>query len=324
MPKRCVLVAGIGGASLGTEILKCLQEIPDYRLVGCDISPYAYGHYQLGRESAFLVRGEHYIDDVLSICRRFGVVAIIPGGEKPLQLLTAAQDRFDEARIHIASNTSDIVRLCCDKARLFERLVCLNIPVPWTAECDDTVDLSKIPLPCIIKPSTGSGGSRLTFLAGSVADIRLYSHHLVLNGCRPLVQEYIPVSEGEFTVGVLSLPDGVLVGAVAMRRMFHSQLSVSSQTELGLISSGFSQGFVDDYRDVTAQAESIAQALGSAGPMNIQGRMKGGAFVPFEINPRFSASTYLRALAGFNEIDVYLKAVLGGVRPGPIDLRPGL
>jgi len=41
------------------------------------------------------------------------------------------------------------------------------------------------------------------------------------------------------------------------------------------------------------------------------------------INPRFSASTYLRALAGFNEIDIYLRLLLGlpaqpaeGVREG--------
>jgi carbamoyl-phosphate synthase large subunit len=40
-----VLVAGIGGASLGTEILKALQLAGRYELFGCDISPMAFGHY---------------------------------------------------------------------------------------------------------------------------------------------------------------------------------------------------------------------------------------------------------------------------------------
>lgn len=38
--------------------------------------------------------------------------------------------------------------------------------------------------------------------------------------------------------------------------------------------------------------------------------MKNGKLIPFEINPRFSASTYLRAKAGFNEIDCYLENLI--------------
>jgi len=40
--------------------------------------------------------------------------------------------------------------------------------------------------------------------------------------------------------------------------------------------------------------------------------------VPFEINPRFSASTYLRALAGFNEIDIFISRLFGL----PVESKP--
>jgi carbamoyl-phosphate synthase large subunit len=54
----------------------------------------------------------------------------------------------------------------------------------------------------------------------------------------------------------------------------------------------------------------MANALGSVGPLNIQGRLDNGEFVAFEINPRFSGTTPMRAMAGFNEpellIDWYL------------------
>jgi carbamoyl-phosphate synthase large subunit len=50
--------------------------------------------------------------------------------------------------------------------------------------------------------------------------------------------------------------------------------------------------------------------------VNIQGRLRHGTLVPFEINPRFSASTYLRAMAGFNEVDLLLRnAALGEDAP---------
>ena len=40
-----VMIAGIGGASLGTEILKSLVLAGNYKVFGCDISSTAYGLY---------------------------------------------------------------------------------------------------------------------------------------------------------------------------------------------------------------------------------------------------------------------------------------
>ena len=79
-----------------------------------------------------------------------------------------------------------------------------------------------------------------------------------------------------------------------MRRLFHNKLSVLVKGQKGLISSGYSQGLIDDFRAVRTTAERIAQGIKSEGPLNIQGRVRGDEFLPFEINPRFSASTYFR------------------------------
>jgi carbamoyl-phosphate synthase large subunit len=92
---------------------------------------------------------------------------------------------------------------------------------------------------------------------------------------------------------------------------------------VGLISSGNSQGLIVHFPAIQATAEAIARRAGSEGPFNIQGRVRDGEFIPFEINPRFSASTYLRALAGFNEIDVYLRHLVGEAALSPPTIRPG-
>jgi carbamoyl-phosphate synthase large subunit len=160
-------------------------------------------------------------------------------------------------------------------------------------------------------------------MALNPAEIALYVEHILCNGCTALVQDYIGLDEGEFTVGVLSLPNGRLVGSLAMQRLFNAKLSVLVSTPAGLISSGSSQGLIDDFLAVRVQAEKIAQALGSVGPVNVQGRVRDGVLVPFEVNPRFSASTYLRTMAGFNEIDLYLQNVLYGTDPQVGPIRPG-
>lgn len=50
-----VLIAGLAGASLGTEILKCLTVVEGYEVFGCDISPLAYGLYDSHLQKAFVV-----------------------------------------------------------------------------------------------------------------------------------------------------------------------------------------------------------------------------------------------------------------------------
>ena len=39
---KSVLIAGIGGGSLGTEIAKSLRLAGAYRILGCDVSPLAF------------------------------------------------------------------------------------------------------------------------------------------------------------------------------------------------------------------------------------------------------------------------------------------
>jgi carbamoyl-phosphate synthase large subunit len=60
------------------------------------------------------------------------------------------------------------------------------------------------------------------------------------------------------------------------------------------------------------------------GPINVQGRVRKGQLLPFEINPRFSASSYLRALAGVNEVDIYLQYLANGALPAELERRSGL
>ena len=81
-------------------------------------------------------------------------------------------------------------------------------------------------------------------------------------------------------------------------------MSVKWKDKGGLILSGYTQGLIDEFPDVCKTAVEIANSVQSRGPLNIRGRVKDKVFYPFVINPYFSASTYLRALVGFNEVDL--------------------
>lgn len=317
--KLKVMIAGIGGASLGTEILKSLLLAKNYEIYGCDISPVAYGLYDNNFTQTFLIKRHNYILEVMNLCQRLGIDCLIPGGEEPNVLLVKAQNDFLAKGVHFIANTEEIIEICSNKAKTFEILARQGIETPRTAAVDQFEDLEKIGLPCIIKPATGSGGSVSVFFASTKDEAWLYADFIKKSGSTPVAQEYIDLSVGEFTVGVLSLPTGKIVGSVALRRAFDSKLSWMYKGRNAVISSGYSQGYIDFFPDICTQAEKIAATLGSRGPLNIQGRVRDGLFLPFEINPRFSASTYLRAKAGFNELDLFLQYVIKGVLPkGPV------
>lgn len=323
MDKQKVMIAGIGGASLGTEISKALRLAGHYEVYGCDISPTAYGMYDSTFTATYSVNREHYLETVLDACAGAGASWILPGGEQPMILLTEASSQLTAAGLTLVSNSPEVVALCSDKHLTFSHLDSLGVVVPKTTTINELADLAIVGLPCIVKPSTASGGSVSVFYAVTEEEAMVYAEFIRRNDGYPIAQQYVDEREGEFTIGVLSLPDGSVVSSIALRRSLDAKLSVAYRGRGGIISSGYSQGYIDFFPDLCFQAEKIATAVGSRGPLNIQGRVRDGVLLPFEINPRFSASTYLRALAGCNEVDMFIEYLCTGKRPGPVGIKSG-
>ncbi|MBN1549595.1 ATP-grasp domain-containing protein [Candidatus Babeliales bacterium] len=306
-----VLIAGISGASLGTEILKCLKLARDYTIYGADISPYAYGLYQNEFEKTFTVSSGSYISDILSIVQSYNIAVIIPGGEEPLSLLMANKHIFDEYNIRLAINDPATISVCQNKLKTFEFLQKHHIAIPRTERLVGTAQLASFDYPCIIKPSTDSGGSVFVSFAETEEEaISHYKHLKKIGISEIIIQEYISHQDGEFTVGVLSSPEGEIIDTVGLKKVFGCKMSYKEKSEKSIISSGYSQGLIDNFPEIHKQAEKISQTLQSKGPLNIQGRIKNSVFHPFEINCRFSASSYLRAMAGVNDIDIFIKSML--------------
>ena len=183
-------------------------------------------------------------------------------------------------------------------------------------------------LPAVLKPSVGGGGSMNLFLAQTRAELDTFGRYLL--GLYPefIVQEYVGTPETEYTVGVLHTMDGEYVNSIAIRRHLGAAISsrirvpnISGRADLGptlVISSGFSHGDIGRFPEVTAASERIAKALGARGAVNVQCRLVDGEIYVFEINPRFSGTTSLRSMVGYNEPDVLIRHHVFGepIEPG--------
>ena len=100
--------------------------------------------------------------------------------------------------------------------------------------------------------------------------------------------------------------------------------SVRHEGQEYAISTGYSQGFIVNNPHVAEICEELALTLGSRGPLNVQLRLDGDRVVVFEVHPRFSGTTPIRADAGFNEPDVLLRNFLDGESFGRLGHRSDL
>jgi carbamoyl-phosphate synthase large subunit len=333
-----VLVTGVGGGGFGEQILKALRvaETP-YEITGCDMSPLSKGLAAV--DHAYVVPGandERYVSALLAVCNKRSIKAIFPGSEPELRVLSRRRSEIEQAGIFLPINPDEVIQTCLDKDRTMRFLLEHGFHVPRTVRIDAEKDLATVDFfPAVLKPYVGGGGSADVTIAQDREELVALGRNLLATGRKLIAQEYVGTPDSEFTVGVLLSMNGEVINSIAVRRFVLSGLSCrlkvanrSGRRELGealVISSGVSQGEIGPFPEVTGPCEAVAKALGACGPLNVQCRYVDGRVVVFEINPRFSGTTSLRALVGYNEPDALVREhVLGHPSPRRFSYRSGV
>jgi carbamoyl-phosphate synthase large subunit len=314
------MVTGVGGGSHGEQIVKALRMARTrYEITGGDMSRYSSGLAHVDRPVILPpAPSDEYIETVIGVCRDHGVRALFHGSEPELLRMSERRDELAEAGLFVPLNPATVISTCMNKVRTMDALTAAGFSVPPYLPVRALEQLSGWHhLPAVLKPSVGGGGSVHLYLAQDRSELEAFATQLLSLFPEFIIQGYVGTPELEFTVGVLLDMDGVLLNSIALRRNILSTLSNriktpnrTGRTDLGsvlAISSGVSQGEIGRYPEVTEPCEEIALALGARGPFNIQCRLVDGKPLVFEINPRFSGTTSVRAMIGYNEPDVLIR-----------------
>jgi carbamoyl-phosphate synthase large subunit len=333
-----VMVTGVGGGGHGEQIFKALRLAETaYEITGTDLSRVSSG-LALADRAAIVPPATNpaYVETLLRLCDQYGVRAIFHGSEPELKVLSDHRERFAAEGILVPVNPARVINLCMDKLETMAELRRLGFSVPAYARIETVEDALAFPvLPAVLKPAIGGGGSAHLYLVQDREELVTCSKLLLSLFPAFVAQAYVGTPEDEYTVGVLCDLDGNLLNSIAVRRYIMSALSNrikvpnrSGRAELGptlAVSSGVSQGEIGRFPEVTQPCEEIALALGACGPINIQCRLVDGEVCVFEINPRFSGTTSLRAMVGYNEPDVLIRRhLLGEEVPAHFPYRSGV
>jgi len=318
-----VLVTGVGSGGHGEQILKALKwSSLELEIVGTDTLAYSSGFPEVDHAYRVPRANEpHYLERLLELCRIHRTQVLFHGSEPELRVIGRHRQEFADRGVLVPINSERVLETCMDKSRTMKFLAEHGFDSPRSiviAKLNETEQIDFFPV--VIKPFIGSGGSANVFIAQDPRELRMLGEYLLTLCPQFLVQEYVGTPNDEYTVGVLHGMDGLLIGSIAVKRSLECTLSkrheVTNRTgraDLGpklVISSGVSQGEVGDFPVVTSACERIAAALGSTGPLNLQCRLVDGRVQLFEINPRYSGTTSLRAMAGFNEPELMIRRFL--------------
>jgi carbamoyl-phosphate synthase large subunit len=300
MMSHRVLITGIGG-NVGQGVLKSLRAASKpFHIVGIDMEALSAGfalvdsYYQTPRTSDPAFHGA-----LRRIARKEQLEAVYVCSPAELDFFGSHKEVLErELRLSIFVNPLAVVQTGSDKLLTASFLRDGGFPSPDTvlaANADDVARLiERHGFPLIVKPRAGFS-SRNVFLVNSREEIEAASK------LAPdlIVQQCLPDDSSEHTAATLSGADKKVRGLIILRRDLLQ--GTTYRTEL-----------VDD-ENLEQQMVRIVEALGAVGPCNLQFRMVDGVPYVFEINPRFSGTSGIRYLYGFNDCEMIFDLLRLGI-----------
>ncbi len=323
-PKRKPFHLGIGciGSGVGQAVIASLRltDLP-VTTIGLGTNPLAFGAYDCDQHvETGSIYDPDYVDRLIEICLAHGIALLIPGLDDEALLLARNEERLTQAGIGAIVAGSSLIELCRDKQRLCRELDAAGQLFVKTWSQQDLageIAAGKTVFPLIAKPRDGCASRGVLIVRDAGDLVRVPGNHILQELAIPHPEDpyydrfMVQLDQGinpqlsELSIQLVTDQQGRLIG----RMVSHNRLNNGVPIE------------VIPFEDASVW-EALAPLLpklvarGLRGPLNIQGRKTANGLKLFEMNPRFTGITGLRALMGFNEVAACVTAWVG------IDRRP--
>lgn len=311
--RLCVAVTA-AGSGIAQTVIDGLRSCPfPVRIVGFERSGQAMGLFECDAAHRLPPASDaSYAERLTSLCREEGVELLIPGSDTELPKIADVAAELEQDGCRVLSSSPECIRICQDKKALHDFLVERDAPFfpTWLAH-DIALRPDAIQYPAILKPRWGSGsvGVRILATPSDWDIIKLQDTMDRLDDCivqplgRPsawsdetwqrVLDERRLHCQDQLAVQLFFTESGEMIGRmswlVSLKNGVVTAIEIIEEPEI--------------WRAVEP-VQSAISTLGVRGPLNIQGIWAGENTRFFEVNPRFSGSTGVRALLGYREVEV--------------------
>jgi carbamoyl-phosphate synthase large subunit len=306
------LVTGVG-APPGVSIFKALRQSSlRPRIVATDADPFSVGLFRADAAHVLPHVERHeaaYLERLSELCLRERVKLVCFGSEAELRCGARHRRRIEEQTgARLVVNDATLIELFTDKWATACALRSKGLPAPDTALAQDSAGvrsfLERHSFPLVLKPRRGSG-SRNLHIVRDAAELDVLARYVP----EPVLQEYLLPDDEEYTVGIYQSPRTGYVGQIAFRRDLAAGLTYKAEVVFD--------------QEIERVCRAVVETFDLWGPVNVQLRKTAAGVRIFEINPRFSSSSVMRAYFGFNEAELCLRDLVLGEAIAPPRVRPG-
>lgn len=307
MDRPRILVTGTGSL-IGQAVIKSIlgsKVKENVSLFGCDYFENTVGSYWC--EKNFILPDllnplqiDNWRKRIYEIVTQYKIEIIFVGVDfELLYFADIKKDLKENYQCTVIVSDREVIEIGNDKYRTYEFLCDNGIPAPKTYLLENVSD-SLIEFPLIVKPRVGARSRGVEIVNDRMKLDSFCQQHLNQGY---IAQELVGTDSTEYTCGVLYWNGECRHSIVLKRRLKegNTMLAEYSSSEEGCI---------------THYIREIANRLKPYGSCNLQLRVdcKDQPKL-FEINPRFSGTTYMRALFGYNEVEFLICKILDWEEP---------
>jgi len=313
-----VAVTGVGGG-VGQSVLRALRRCDrPLQVVGLDAKPWSAGLYAV--EQGYLVPGATdpaYAPTLKQMLAEARAQVLIPGSDAELPALARIREEIRaETGTFVLVGSVQSVGLCRDKLATSEFFEARGLPFVRTVPGDRAEELAEnLGFPVLLKPRGGSA-SRGVRVAFSWADL-----DAIEDRCDLIAQEYLIPAAWGLRKGQVRLEHLVRGHVLRQEEEISIQVLLDHQgsvlgrfTSKNILRDGVPM-IIDPWPGAPVEEPAMRMvealmAVGLAGPCNLQCKLTEQGPMFFEINPRYTGITAVRAAMGFNEVDAVLRRIL--------------
>ncbi len=303
-----VAVTGMGNP-LGQNIYKALamSSLP-LKIYTLDVYPFSAGLLWEGQPVVCtFANTDSFLDEWIAFLKRERINIVFFGTEAEPRVLMPYLDHLrQETLTYFVLNSAECIQIADDKLLTARHLLKAGVDAPASADAADRGEVDalveQVGFPLIVKPRKGSA-ARGFEIVGDISSLQ----HVLTPGY--VVQEALLPADQEYTVGVYCCLDGSIASVTTIRRELNFGLTY--------------KGILVHHAEIEAYAVKVVKALGALGPSNVQLRLTSRGPVAFEVNPRLSSTTPIRAHFGVNEPEMAIREYVLGEKLQVIQPRLG-
>lgn len=263
----------------------------DLEIYGADVSETApAGQFCDHRIKVCRIDDEAYIPQLLEICKRHQIDALIPTIDTDLLILAENKARFERQGTKVFVSAPEMVRVCRDKRKTEDFFAECGLEAPHTV---DDIEKYKQGFPAFMKPLNGSS-SIDAYKINNREELVNYSHR---------VKDYIvqPYIEGrEYTVDIFCDYEG-------------NPVYITPRERLAVRSGEVLKTQICQDEEMIAQMQQLIKKFRPCGAITVQliRQNNTGTCFYIEINPRFGGGAPLSIKAGADSAEGILRILNG-------------